>query len=1063
MIEVGGPRPRPGRRAPQRVGSRSWFAVASLALLLPAARGTAEDSVDQVLVLGGPAALSRLLAPMDEHTEGFLSSLNRVLLGTIRLDHRWEEVPERVRIVEYLSDARTLGAKLPAEVTLGLDSAAARQSLQRLAGLMGYRLAFRGDLFETRPAEGDEEARRRSLSQALGIDFDALRERLRQEGSVAVTIPWLPVVLPLPLAEWAEIVGRRPERVDAVSELAKDQRLGLLLKARRRLDASTRETLDAIGLRWFYGNSPETLYRYAAAIQVRDGKVVVPGGPAAENLWRELVGASPADSRAFLPALVTRRHGRAAYFWHALHFAPPRAVEFHLGGGDAVRRLYRRLDEAAVRDLDEARGGDQGFPALVRSVGVRDDGKGLDLPGGPGLWYEAIKGDRVPTDAAGLAEAAARGRERGLDDAELLARALTETVDRPAHEIPALPRLLQAASFFVARPDLATPENVVAFTRATDSYGPALALADALEIGEPETLRDYLLALRGFDRLAPSPESELLLVNFQAGVEWIRLLALGRRLPHPTLERFLQQWVAIHRGQESPWALAEAEIAWSRGLLGALPEPPPGWSGGGPLERALLYALAGGEPVTFSYQSLGYTADRGRDLAAAMHRSATALSVLSPDTFLALVEAFDALVAAAGRADESEVQLAAGRLGALLGGLGRLELPSPISQYSFRERLPEHWRSRWTGLVERARREPSRKLPGLAAELRDSRRFLAVDHRMLLLAPAYLTALGERPPASLAQGQLLLKHQLFRQAPGVSELDARWRQAELTKAEHEELGLVVRGHVGSVGTALADVTVSALRRQGVSAGVDLERDRVWYTDFVTTPWFDIGLEATDLVARLVAAGGAVLAGAGKEIRGGSEGPFSAFAERRIPRARLERWAAGDRRARVSASEAFALGLAASAGDDFGPPLTDVVPAPGLAELGGRLAGPTGSEALQSVGASTPHLNGRSVRWAGTWPPYEAVENEYSPLALVEREVLDLRISALAYAGRRGLPGAVAGDLAWKLLEDALATLRSESRRDWEGLLLWLDQRDDAYFDDLMRRCLSEGLYRLQAS
>jgi hypothetical protein len=97
---------------------------------------------------------------------------------------------------------------------------------------------------------------------------------------------------------------------------------------------------------------------------------------------------------------------------------------------------------------------------------------------------------------------------------------------------------------------------------------------------------------------------------------------------------------------------------------------------------------------------------------------------------------------------------------------------------------------------------------------------------------------------------------------------------------------------------------------------------------------------------------------------------------------------------------------------------------------------------------------------GTWPPYEAVETESTTTALAERELLDLRLVVLDFAGRNALPGPVARDLYWRLLREAVRSLAVENRRDWEGFLLWLDAHGDPFLEETIRRCLRDGLYRL---
>ena len=63
-----------------------------------------------------------------------------------------------------------------------------------------------------------------------------------------------------------------------------------------------------------------------------------------------------------------------------------------------------------------------------------------------------------------------------------------------------------------------------------------------------------------------------------------------------------------------------------------------------------------------------------------------------------------------------------------------------------------------------------------------------------------------------------------------------------------------------------------------------------------------------------------------------------------------------------------------------------------------------------AGAPTPRIDGRADRWVGRWPAYEAVESEGVVEALIERELIDLRLALIHYLGEHGLPGEIGADV-----------------------------------------------------
>jgi len=84
-------------------------------------------------------------------------------------------------------------------------------------------------------------------------------------------------------------------------------------------------------------------------------------------------------------------------------------------------------------------------------------------------------------------------------------------------------------------------------------------------------------------------------------------------------------------------------------------------------------------------------------------------------------------------------------------------------------------------------------------------------------------------------------------------------------------------------------------------------------------------------------------------------------------------------------------------------------------------------------------------------------------ALVERELVDLRIAIALYLARNGLPGSVGADLEAYVLTRVPREIELESAEDWESVLNWIGRLDGAYFDRGMRWCLERGYYRVRDS
>ena len=102
---------------------------------------------------------------------------------------------------------------------------------------------------------------------------------------------------------------------------------------------------------------------YGSHIQIRSGRVIVPGGPAAEGAWKDLVGASPESAGDFVARLVAKDNG-----WLAAYFDSMSRVnstqQAHFTETKALRRYYDAL-RGKDSSNDAARGVFRADPRLL--------------------------------------------------------------------------------------------------------------------------------------------------------------------------------------------------------------------------------------------------------------------------------------------------------------------------------------------------------------------------------------------------------------------------------------------------------------------------------------------------------------------------------------------------------------------------------------------------------------------------------------------------------------------------------------------------------------------------
>ena len=131
-------------------------------------------------------------------------------------------------------------------------------------------------------------------------------------------------------------------RNDVLDSLLDDPVLARLYWAMARMDTETSDSFRQFaGISRLLPFAP-VLDFYGSHISIRNGRVVVPGGAAAESAWKELAGANPDSPKDFVARLLAKDDGwLAAYFDTLSRLTPAQQVYFT----DAHRlpRFYEAL------------------------------------------------------------------------------------------------------------------------------------------------------------------------------------------------------------------------------------------------------------------------------------------------------------------------------------------------------------------------------------------------------------------------------------------------------------------------------------------------------------------------------------------------------------------------------------------------------------------------------------------------------------------------------------------------------------------------------------------------
>jgi hypothetical protein len=181
------------------------------------------------------------------------------------------------------------------------------------------------------------------------------------------------------------------EASDLIDALVHDPKLSRLYWALAQMDTETRDTLnETLGLKKlaplagaldFYGNN----------ICIRSGRVIVPGGAAAEAGWKELVGASPNSPGEFVSHLFARDNGWLAAYYDALSRGNE-TQQAYFTGPTRMRRFSEALGERGptVSAFRGAYRPDAGLLLLVTQIQLEPNGQ-PSVPGDLEAWKDVLR------------------------------------------------------------------------------------------------------------------------------------------------------------------------------------------------------------------------------------------------------------------------------------------------------------------------------------------------------------------------------------------------------------------------------------------------------------------------------------------------------------------------------------------------------------------------------------------------------------------------------------------------------------------------------------------------
>ena len=264
-----------------------------------------------------------------------------------------------ILLSRYVQQARELTDLAGSERVIRVTNC---EDVKPLLNIIGYRLREGCGQKGTSLITADAE--KAFITIDSGFPLPELEESL--ESGKPFVYPYVASQVPAISQENEWITGSKEKNrytKTLVDAILRDPALARLYWALSRSEPETREALEqspGIGKLLLY---PSVLDFYGSHLCIRSGRVVVPGGPAADAAWKDLVGASPASPGDFVFHLLSKDKGWLAAYFDSLSRIN-QARQAYFTEPKRLRRFYEAF-RAPDSSADAARPSFRPAPGLL--------------------------------------------------------------------------------------------------------------------------------------------------------------------------------------------------------------------------------------------------------------------------------------------------------------------------------------------------------------------------------------------------------------------------------------------------------------------------------------------------------------------------------------------------------------------------------------------------------------------------------------------------------------------------------------------------------------------------
>jgi hypothetical protein len=345
------------------------------------------------MIPGGRDALAFIaLAKAGNSEQKFLAEFSRALLANVCTGVCFGEDEYKKTLETYfttVSQLEALGTRDHdrVSITIARGNPDDNRRTEKVLGLLGVDLRTENGVSRLQQGVKPRQVKKQDLVSALDIDLIGMEKALQAGKPYMLEIRDEPVEIYPNARVWKDAF---PGRFDEgfAQMLVRHPQVARLYASVSEIDAHTLETLfGGVSPAEFTTRYADELARFGPAFAVNGSSAVVPGGPRAASVWKELVGVSPDQPGLFFRALLSNPPLLAFFYAvseldgaHQAFFTanPRRALRFYT--------LSKGLTEE--RDYHKNLAMDSTFSRFLRSVPLDENGH-VNFPGSARVWMVA--------------------------------------------------------------------------------------------------------------------------------------------------------------------------------------------------------------------------------------------------------------------------------------------------------------------------------------------------------------------------------------------------------------------------------------------------------------------------------------------------------------------------------------------------------------------------------------------------------------------------------------------------------------------------------------------------